>query len=113
MNQIQDWVPFHIEPKQHKELKAQIPNQIKLQVQNWKGNTRITRVIDGNWRTTQKEQKQPIGMAKTWLEMEIEMEWRRNLFGWRLGGDEHATWMVKGPRWVQVAATWSTPKLTR
>ena len=113
MNQTQEWMPFHIEPKQHKELKTQIPNQIKLQVQNWKGNTRTTRLIGGNWRTTQKEQKQPIGIVKTWFKMEIEMERIRYLVGWKLGGDGHTTWMVKGPRWVQVAATCSPPKLTR
>ena len=105
MNQTQDWVPFHIEPNKHKELKTQM--------QNWKGNTRITGIIGGNWRTTQKEQKQPIGIARTWFEKEMEMAGRRNLFGWRLEGDGHATWMVKGPRWVLVAATWSPPKLTR
>jgi len=36
MNQTLDWVSFHIEPKQQKELEIQIQNQIKLQVQNWK-----------------------------------------------------------------------------
>jgi len=36
MNQSQDWVSFHNEQKQHKELEIQIQNQIKLQVHNWK-----------------------------------------------------------------------------
>ena len=74
MNQTQDWVSFHIELKTTQGIETQLPNQIKLQVQNLKREYKMNKKNRMKWKNTTKNTNYQLKLQ----DMTRKWKWRWN-----------------------------------